>query len=460
MPPERQMPQKLTDVFVSKTTKRGVTWDAAVTGLGLKVLRSGKRVWLLQVRRPGRAYQSKLSLGEYPGTSLADARQKAEAWRGLVLKGIDPKEAEMEQRRKQEAVRRAEAAKRENTFGAFAERWISGRTNRHAKADASDVRRMLAPAWRNTPLHELTPRDVRELFANLVRRSPHDARSAWGHASQIFKLAVHEELITASPMASLDKKLVFAGVNLGPRQRVLDDVELIALWRGAGRLGYPAGPFYRLLLLTGCRKTEIGKARPNELHPELRRLIREAKAQSRAVNWSTVPSAVKVLTVPRERFKSDAEHRVQLSDDALRVVEGLPLNGKYLFSLNGETPVWMGNKFKERLDARMLRTLRALARQRGDDPTTVKLADWKNHDLRRVVRTNLAALEVADPVAEMVLGHGRKGLQRIYDQHRYELQIREALERWAARLRAIVEPAPAIPPTAENVVILRPKGRA
>jgi hypothetical protein len=40
----------------------------------------------------------------------------------------------------------------------------------------------------------------------------------------------------------------------------------------------------------------------------------------------------------------------------------------------------------------------------------------------------------------MVLGHGKKGLQRVYDQHQYETEMREALERWAARLRTIVSP--------------------
>lgn len=457
------MPQKLTDAFVSKTTRRGVTWDAVATGLGLKLLRSGKRVWLLQAKRPGRAYQSKLSLGEYPGVTLADARQKAEAWRALVLKGVDPKDAEADERRKLEAARRAEAVKRENTFGAFAERWIAGRTNRHAKADAADVRRMLVPTWRHTPLHVLTPRDIRDLFAKLVRRSPHDARSAWGHASQIFKLAVHEELITASPMASLDKKLVFAGADLGPRQRVLDDVELFALWRGAARLGYPGGPFYQLLLLTGCRKNEIGKAKWSELHPEIRRLVRQAQQEKGRVNWdappgrvdwTAVPDDVKVLVVPRERFKSDSEHRVQLTDDALQIIEMLPRFAKsdFLFTL-GKGAVWLGNKFKGRLEARMLRTLTALARQRGDGPAAVKIVPWVNHDLRRVVKSNMGALKVPDSISELVLGHGKKGLRRIYDQHEYAEEIREALERWAARLRAIVGPAPAVPPN--NVVVLR-----
>jgi hypothetical protein len=55
----------------------------------------------------------------------------------------------------------------------------------------------------------------------------------------------------------------------------------------------------------------------------------------------------------------------------------------------------------------------------------------------------MAALEVNDTVAEMCLGHGRRGLQRVYDQHGYEPQMRKAFERWAAELRRIVSPPPA-----------------
>ena len=73
-------------------------------------------------------------------------------------------------------------------------------------------------------------------------------------------------------------------------------------------------------------------------------------------------------------------------------------------------------------------------------------ANWQLHDLRRTVRTRLAGLGVPDTVAEQIIGHGRKGLARVYDQHQYEAEQRDALERWAARLRSIVTPPP------ENVV--------
>ena len=97
----------------------------------------------------------------------------------------------------------------------------------------------------------------------------------------------------------------------------------------------------------------------------------------------------------------------------------------------------------------MLRTLRALARVRGEDPAKIELKPWVLHDLRRTARTHMAALQIPDHIAEMTLGHARKGLQRVYDQHRYLDEIRNALESWNARLRSIVEPP------ASNVVALK-----
>jgi hypothetical protein len=57
------------------------------------------------------------------------------------------------------------------------------------------------------------------------------------------------------------------------------------------------------------------------------------------------------------------------------------------------------------------------------------------HDLRRTVRTRLSALTTYQ-IAELVIGHGKKGLARVYDQHEYLDEIPEALK--AARLRSIV----------------------
>jgi integrase len=234
-------------------------------------------------------------------------------------------------------------------------------------------------------------------------------------------------MIEANPARLLKRSAV-----IGPkkhRQRVLGDTELRAFWRASSQLDYPFGPFFRLLLLTGCRLDELGGARWREF--ELER---------------------KTWTIPAERFKSDSEHMVPLTDDALAVLATLPRfnSGDFLFSTTfGKAPVRGFSKAKERLDRHMLGALRELAELRGDDPKGVELTGFVNHDLRRTVRTRLSALKVQDHIAEAVIGHGRKGIARVYDMHRFEDEKREALTLWAGRLRTIVEPSPA------NVVELK-----
>jgi integrase len=108
----------------------------------------------------------------------------------------------------------------------------------------------------------------------------------------------------------------------------------------------------------------------------------------------------------------------------------------------------MSDKIKKRLDRRMLRTLRALARHRGEGLAKVKLLPWTNHDLRRTVRSQLSRLRVAEEVREAVLAHARPGLKGVYDVYDYYEEKREALELWATRLHSIVEPP------AANIVAL------
>jgi integrase len=457
--------KRLTDVAVErmpippKGHRPREVFDSVATGLGLKITPAGRRIWFAWLRYPGHKYQTARTLGVFPAMKVAEARIKAGRWYELVKQGIDPEQAEAEARSKIEIARRAEAAKQNCTFAVYAEQYIAQKTNRRRAADAGEIRHMLIPALGPMPLHLITPRDARELMIKLQARAPYSALNGWTHLTQIMKSATHDELIPVSPLASLDKKLVFRGTNTGARQRVLNDEEVFAFWRAAGKLDYPAGPFYRLLLLTGVRLRELLEARWEEFHPELQRRMREASSTGRQVDWSSVANDVKILTIPRARFKSDAEHLAPLSNDACGILESLPrfAGCDYLFTANGQTPVWASSKMKRRVDDGMLLTLRALARSRGDDPAQVKLPGFVIHDLRRVVRTNLSALDVPDHVAEMVIGHGRRGLQRIYDRHTYAKHIRDALERWASRLREIVtrtEPRA----VAHNVMPLRKAG--
>ena len=135
-----------------------------------------------------------------------------------------------------------------------------------------------------------------------------------------------------------------------------------------------------------------------------------------------------------------------LSSAAREVIASLPRikGGKYLFSLSGgKRPLSMTGPVKADLDQRMLRTLQAMARRRGEDHEQVTLPHWVNHDLRRTVRSGLSALRVASNVAEAVLAHRQGGISATYDLHEYQTDKAEALELWAERIKAIVNPEPA-----------------
>ena len=115
--------------------------------------------------------------------------------------------------------------------------------------------------------------------------------------------------------------------------------------------------------------------------------------------------------------------------------------GTFLFSRDGERPARVWSKDKRRIDRRMLLTLKALARVRGENPKAIKLEPFILHDLRRTVRSRLSQLRVPHEVKELVLGHGLSGLNKVYDQWTYTTEMREALEKWSALLLEIVEKA-------------------
>ena len=59
------------------------------------------------------------------------------------------------------------------------------------------------------------------------------------------------------------------------------------------------------------------------------------------------------------------------------------------------------------------------------------------HDLRRTMRTHLAALGVRAEVAERCLGHKLRGVEGTYNRHDYFNERRAALQTWTALLLAL-----------------------
>jgi integrase len=355
-------------------------------------------------------------LGEYPTDTLADAREKARLWRKWIEKGIDPKDEE-------ERKRLAELRKKADTFDVAAEEFIKRilPNQRRGHIVAKELRKEFSDRWMGRPITSITRRDVLDVINEAVDRgAPYQARNLLGHVRAMFNWAIEagDYGLETSPCDRIRPKHLIS--ERTPRDRVLTDAEIAALWRSAERMGYPFGSIIQLLMLTGVRKSEASDAQ-----------------------WPEFDLKHDIWTVPAERFKSKSTHLVPLTSDAIKLLKALPCfnKGEHLFSTSfGLKPVTGFAKAKTRLD-------RLMEEEFGGKPAPFRL-----HDIRRTVRTRLAGLRVADEVAEMIIGHGRRGIQRVYDLHQYENEMREALTLWAARLRDIVTPPP------ENVVRMRERG--
>jgi integrase len=395
--------------------------DTVVPGLRVRVMGGGQRTFVLLARYPGSPNPTRRALGEYGELTLAEARAKAQEWLALIRRGIDPHEQE-------ERARLEEQQKRKNTFASVAEDFIAEKLSgeRKGKEVERDLRRDFIPAWGKLPITDITDLHLISIVKAKKRTAPAQARNLLGHAKRLFTWAVDQRCyaIKASPFDSLKAAKIIGEKPIGTR--VLSDDELFALWRAAGRIPYPYCPVYRLLMLTALRLNEVARA-----------------------NWSEFDLPKKVWVIPASRMKgrnSKARpHAVPLTPDIMAILESLPRfnRGKFLFSTSfGEIPSCITNQVKKRIDRRMLRTLRALARRRGDDPAAVNLQEWTNHDIRRSVRSNLSRLRIPEEAREALLAHVRPGIKCIYDHHDYFGEKREALELWAGRLRNIIE-APA-----------------
>jgi len=397
---------------------RYIVADVIVPGLGVRVTDRAHRTYVLGARFPGSKHFKRRELGEVGALTLEEARNKARDWLELIKAGRDP--ADVERKKRQENLRVGS-----NTFGAVVDDFVVRhlRGKRKAAVVEREIRKELA-AWMKRPIAEITRRDVVELIEAIVDRpAPAYARNIFDHARAVFNFAIARGFygIEQSPCDRLKPRDLIGAKRV--RDRVLTDDELWAVWRAAGRTPYPFGPLIKLLALTGGRLTEVARARWREFDIERERV------------WS----------IPPERFKMNAVHRVPLTGDMIALLGELPRwkKGDFLFSMDGEKPFNGFGRSKRRLDSRVLRAWRAAGRSRGIDRREHMIENWTPHDIRRTVRTRLSALRVPEHICELVIGHARRGLARIYDQHRFEDEKREALEAWNARLRTISDPAPA-----------------
>jgi integrase len=329
-------------------------------------------------------------IGAAAKISAEQARKAAKKVLGAVALGDDP-----------QADRRDRRNKDRHTVRSVVAEYLAAKEPEVRRRTLVETRRYLTEKYfrplHAMPIDTVSRKDVaacivriqRDCGASTAARARATVSSFFSWAMQMgYAVAINPVIGTAQPKEQ-------------PRTRVLSDAELAGVWRACdGNSDYDR--IVRLLILTDCRRQEVGGMRRNEF----------TNGQ-----W----------TIPSERTKNKHEHALPLPALAWNIINAVPRVAERdrLFG------VWANYGFsdwgaKVALDAKL----------------GTAVGSWTIHDLRRTVATRMADLGIQPHVIEQILNHrsGHKaGVAGIYNRSSYEREVRAALALWADHLLAIVE---------------------
>ncbi|MCA9689238.1 MAG: site-specific integrase [Nannocystaceae bacterium] len=261
----------LNDMSVRRARPRPAKYEitcAAVKGFVLRVLPSGRKVYLIRRRQGGR--DVRVRIGPAETMTCDEARLRAMALLCDDDDGPPPPAVERaEPRPPPEPTRvrpRGEAAP---TFAAFARRYERDHVDRSLKPSSrsryrGQLRLHLVPAFGATPLDAITPADVEAFHASLAGK-PYGANHALRVLSHMFTKASDWGVLPRDHSPPTRTTRRFRERNrerfLSPEERArLEDElrrgEAIAAGR-PGAIRWSMAAAIRLLALTGMRRSEV-----------------------------------------------------------------------------------------------------------------------------------------------------------------------------------------------------------
>ena len=255
--------------------------------------------------------------------------------------------------------------------------------------------------------------------------------------SQIFAWGISEDRVLRNPAQQLDDL-----AEETPRTRVLNDVELRALWRA---LEDTSG--YRRPLPKG-RDEALMVGRPIRIAIQLAALLLQRRAEVAEMRVAELDFAERTWTIPAGRTKAGRTTVVPLGAFSIVLIkEALALRPKpsegaepspFVFVGRGEAP----GAIHPSAISHAMRDIRA----------AIDIPDITVHDLRRSGATRLARARTSPFILSKLLNHanelggGSSITMSVYVQHDYLEEKREAIECLERLILAAVRPGTELQP--------------
>ena len=381
--------------------------DGDVPGLRLRVTPKDTRTWSLNIRANG--VMRRFEVGT--GIGLAEARVKAKALRQRIAEGADPTAEKRENRS------RAVSAKLGiGTFGSIVEAYFSDGNGAGLKTKVEQQQRIKSVFKDRLarPGLEVTSAELqRAVDAHTAKVA---AARAVGYVTPVVKWATKRGLMQGA--FDIEKPPLDA-----PKQKVLDEGELTALWP---TLNDAYGRCCRLILLTGARREEARNAKWGQFDVDQNVWIipAEVRKDTRAQSKRRVKPKT-ALHVPLSRQAVALLEEVREAEQSRRQIEGVstaigPNDLLFVGQQGGRLENW----------DRWLKTNRKTSGVEG----------WSAHALRRTTATFAGKLAAPPHVVSVILGHANIGGQLVsgYNQSRYETQHADILQAVADRIDQLV----------------------
>jgi integrase len=380
------------------------------TGFGLKVTSKGFKVFIQRYSIDGKRRLK--VIGAWPTWSLEAARLQAQTILRGLAENVDPLEVKRQ--------RRAEP-----TVATLADEWLS----KHAAGLVSErairgfILNDIVPHLGDMKVSDIRQRHFIEVIETKAETAPRSAANVLFYSRKMLNYAVKRDFIPANPLAGLEPKDIQLAGKRDPlkqvaRLRILDEDEIISLWQNADGSGLHklTALALKMILITGQRPGEVAGLHEDEINGR---------------HW-TIPAA--------RRKKTETENVVYLTDTALEIIAAarveidrlsrrrdVPWNG-FIFEASPSKPIGT---------AALAKGVSRAAQRLGNKDVPV-WRHWSPHDLRRTMRTGLSACKILPHVAELVIGHQKRGIIKTYDQFEYADEIQRALELWEKRLKRII----------------------
>lgn len=298
----------LTDVTIRKakpTDKTQRLFDGG--GMYLEVSPAGGKWWRLKYRFGGK--EKRLSLGTYPDTGLADAREKRDAARTLLAAGVDPGE----QRKAAKAAGEERAA---NSFEVVAREWHAKQSATWVELHASRIMLRLEndvfPWLGKRPIASITAPELLATVNRIVDRGAvESAHRVLQNCGQVLRYAIATGRAERNPAADLRGAL--PPVKQTHLAAIIEPNAIGGLLR--------AMDAYNGSLVTKCalRLAPLVFVRPGEL---------------RQAEWAEFDLDGAQWNIPAEKMKMREPHLVPLAPQAVAILRELhPLTGRgrYVF---------------------------------------------------------------------------------------------------------------------------------